>query len=119
MTLLGFFAGAVAAGQGPAPPAPPPDQPGTLTEQVTQSGRDYNFLITVSDPDGIRSVDAASLTARDGQVADITSSWIRADANTFTHTDSRRNNRWRSGTASVTYTDANGVQATLTDTWSI
>ena len=93
------------------------DLPGTLTPGVTGSGRNRVFASTLTDPDGIRSVDASTVTASDGQVANI--DWTRRDANTFVHAAARRNTRWNSGTMSVTYTDGNGVQTTLSEDWSI
>ena len=95
------------------------DQPGTLTPRVALSGRDYRFAITLVDPDGVRGITSATLTARDGTTADITSDWVTTDANTRTHTDSRRNNRWSSGTVSVTYVDGAGNTDTLTANWSL
>ena len=110
------FTGALAGGSRYLAP-PPTDQTGALAPGVTREGRNYIFASVLSDPDGIRSVDAASITARsDGQVAQI--EWTRRDANTFTHAASRRNARWATGTMSVTYTDGNGVQSTVTDDWS-
>ena len=105
-----------------APPEPV-DRPGTLNAGVTTSGRrNIAIAAVVSDPDGIRSIDAATLTARsDGRVVNINDSgdWVRRDANSFTHADTRGRNVWADGTLSVTYTDGNGVQSTLTDTWSV
>lgn len=96
----------------------PVDRPGTLTPNVSISGRNRVFASTLTDPDGIRGVSASTITARsDGQVSQIT--WTRRDANTFVHTQSRRNTRWNSGTMSVTYTDGNGVETTLTANWSV
>ena len=95
----------------------PVDQPGTLTPNVSVSGRNRVFASTVTDPDGIGRVDASTVTARDGQVAQIT--WTRRDANTFVHAQNRRNTRWNAGTMSVTYTDGNGVQSTLTADWTV
>ena len=95
----------------------PVDQPGTLAPGVTRSGRNYVFASVLTDPDGIRSVDASTVTARsDGQVVQI--DWNRRDANTFVHAQSRRNARWAAGTMSITYTDGNGVQTTLVQDWS-
>ena len=108
-----------AAGLRRSPVPTPVDQPGTLTPRVTQSGRNYNFAITLADADGVRGITSAILTARDGQTADITSDWVTTDANTRTHTDSRRNVRWASGSISVTYVDGAGNTATLTATWSV
>ena len=97
-----------------------PDRPGTLTHGATRRvGGGINIAAVISDPDGIASVDSASITASDAQVVDISSNWLRRDANAFTHADGRRNNRWRIATMSVTYTDGNGVQSTLTDSWDV
>ena len=98
---------------------PSQDQRGTLTPRIALSGRNYNFAITLADADGVRGITSAILTARDGQTADITSDWVTTDANTRTHTDSRRNARWASGSISVTYVDGAGNTATLTGTWSV
>ena len=96
------------------------DRPGTLTHGVTRrAGGGINIAAVIEDPDGVASVDAASLTASDAQVVDISSDWLRRDANAFTHADDRRNNRWRIATMSVTYTDGNGVQSTLTADWNV
>ncbi len=96
------------------------DRPGTLTHGVTsQRGGGVNIASVLSDPDGIRSIDAASILATDGRRQDISSAWVRRDANSFTHTDNRSGNRWRAATMSVTYTDTNGVQSTLTADWSV
>ena len=101
----------------------PVDRPGTLDAGVTRSGsRNIAIAAVVSDPDGIRSIDAATLTARsDGRVVNINDSgdWVRRDANSFTHADTRGRNVWAGGTMSVTYTDGNGVQSTSMDTWSV
>lgn len=96
-----------------------PDQPGTLTAGASRSSGNTVFDIVVNDPDGITSVDSAFLRASDGTQADVSDDWDRRDANTFQHTDRRRHDRWRSGLASVTYTDGNGVQTTITGNWSV
>ena len=80
------------------------DSAGVLTPNVTLSGRNYVFASTITDPDGIRGITSAVLTARDGQTATI--DFTRRDDNTFTHAQSRRNARWASGTMRVTYVDA-------------
>ena len=49
------------------------DQLGTLTADVTRSGGATVFAFSVSDPNGIRSISAATLTARDNTVANILS----------------------------------------------
>lgn len=110
------FAGALVGGNRYLAPA---DRPGTLTDGVTRRASGQDFAIVIEDPDGIASVDSATLTASDGQTANISSDWIRRDANAFTHTDRRTNNRWRRGSMSVTYTDNNGVQSTLTASWNV
>lgn len=107
--LLPFFAAAA-----------PVDQPGTVTPGASRNGASTVFAAVLSDPDGVTSIDAATLTAMsDGQVAGITAAWTRRDANSFTHADSRRNVRWRIGTISVTYTDGNGIQSILTADWDV
>lgn len=102
---------------------PSADQPGTLNAGVTTSGRrNIAIAAVVSDPDGIASIDAATLTARgDGRVVNINDpgDWVRRDANSFAHADTRGRNVWAAGTLSVTYTDGKGVQSTLTDAWSV
>ena len=99
--------------------AGPVDTPGTLSVTVTQVGRNYNFVFSVADPNGIRSLTSAMVTARDGTRADVIGDFSRSDANTFAGTDSRRNARWASGTMTVTYVDAtSGASRTLTQTWS-
>ena len=101
--------------------AGPSDSPGTLAVAVRRSGRDYIFTFSVSDPDGIRSLTAATVTARsDGTQASALGDLSRSDANTFSGTDTRRNARWMSGTMSVTYVDAtSGESHTLTQDWSV
>ena len=101
------------------PAAGPVDRPGTFSLTVTRSGRDYQFAFSVADPDGIRSLSSATVTASDGTTADALGDFSRSDANTFAGSDSRRNARWASGTMSVTYVDAaSGASRTLTRTWS-
>ena len=98
---------------------PPPDRPGVLMVQVTRVGRDYTFVFSVSDPNGIRSLISATVTASDGRQASAIGDFARTDANTFAGRDSRRNARWASGTMSVTYVDAtSGQSVTLQETWS-
>ena len=99
--------------------AAPVDRPGTLSVSVTLQGRNYEFTFSVADPDGIRALTSATVTASDGTSADALADFARRDANTFAGTDSRRNARWASGTMSVTYVDAtSGESRTLTQTWS-
>ena len=97
------------------------DQPGTITAGASRSSGDTVFDVIVSDLDGIASIDGAFLRATDGTQSDISGSgdWSRRDANSFQHQDRRGHNRWRNGLVSVTYTDGNGVQATLTANWSV
>ena len=97
-----------------------PDQPGTLTHGVTRrQGGGVDIATIISDPDGIASVDSSTLTASDGRTSDVSTNWVRRDANSFTHTDNRTGNRWRTGSMVLTYTDGNGVQSTLTDSWDV
>ena len=96
-----------------------PDVVGTLTISVTRSGRNYAFAFSVTDPNGIRSITSATLTARDDTEANIMSDFVRSDANTFQGTDTRRNARWSRGTIAVTYVDAtSGASHTLTRNWT-
>ena len=98
--------------------APPVDRAGTLNAGVTRQGRNSIFASVLSDPDGIRSVDAARVESRTGgRRANI--DFVRQDARSFTHADNRANSDWRAGTMTVTYTDGNGVQTTLTDDWNV
>ena len=98
----------------------PPDVAGALTISIRRSGRDRLFSFSLSDANGIRSITTSTLTASDGNTANIMGDWSRSDANTFAGTDSRRNARWNSGTLSVTYVDAtSGESHTLTQTWSL
>lgn len=98
---------------------PVADRPGTLSVTVTQSGRNYNFVMSVTDPDGIRSLTTATVTSRDGRQASVLGDFSRSDANTFAGTDSRRNARWSSGTLTVVYVEsASGSSRTLTQTWT-
>ena len=98
----------------------PSDTPGTLAVNVAvRSGR-RNFVFSVADINGIRSITSATVTARDGQQASVLGDLSRTDANTFSGTDIRRNARWNSGTMSVTYVDAtSGESHTLTETWAV
>ena len=99
-------------------PAGPVDRPGVLDLAVTRSGRDFNFVFSVSDPDGIRSLSTATVTATDGTVANALGDFSRSDANTFAGRDSRRNARWASGIMRVTYVDAtSGRPVSLTRAW--
>ena len=96
------------------------DRAGTLTHGVTtRRGGGIDIAAIIEDPDGIATVDSASLMATDGRNNDISGDWVRRDANSFTHADNRSGNRWRNASMSVTYTDGNGVQSTLTDSWSL
>ncbi|MCY4535187.1 MAG: hypothetical protein OXB91_07465 [Bryobacterales bacterium] len=115
MSLLAWYHAVVGfEAEGPAPV----DQPGTLDPGVTISGRNRVFASVLSDPDGIRSVGRATVTARsDGQVAEIT--FTRRDANTFVHAIPRRNSRWNSGTMSVAYIDGLGNSITLVADWTV
>ena len=91
------------------------DRPGVFTVSVARVGRDYNFTFSITDPDGIRSITSAVVTANDGRTADALGDFSRSDANTFGGTDSRRNARWSSGTFAVTYVDAaSGESRTVT-----
>ena len=97
----------------------PVDRPGTLAVSVVLRGRDYNFTFSVTDPDGIRSLTSATVTARDGTNANALRDFSRSNANTFAGTDSRRNARWASGTMTVVYVDATSGQShTLSMTWT-
>ncbi len=96
------------------------DRPGTLTHGATRrQGGGINLACVIEDPDGIASIDAAQLDSTDGRSNDITANWVRRDANSFTHADERTGNRWRTASVTVTYTDGNGVQSTLTDSWDV
>ena len=92
----------------------------SLSLTVTQASRGYDFAFSVTDPDGIRSISAATVTASDGTQASALEDFARTNANTFAGTDNRRNARWASGTMSVTYVDAtSGASVTVTGTWSV
>ena len=97
-----------------------PDRPGTLSVTVTRVGRNYNFVFSITDPDGIRSLSTATVTsASQGTVANVLGDFSRSDASTFAGTDTRRNARWAAGTLSVTYVDnRSGATVTLTQTWT-
>ena len=96
------------------------DTPGSATIAVVLRGRNYEFTFSVTDPDGIRSVTTATLTASDGTQANIMGDFARNDANTFDGVDSRRNARWRSGTMRITYVDAaSGESRTVSANWSV
>ena len=112
------FSGLLARGQDYAPAT---DSPGTLTLSVTRRGAGgANFEFSVADPDGVRSISAATLTATDGTAANVLGDFSRTNANTFGGIDSRRHNRWRVGTMSVTYVDnTSGESRTVTQDWSV
>ena len=96
------------------------DTPGTLNLSVTRSGGRTTWTFSITDPNGIRAVTAATMTARDGTVANILADFTRSDANTFGGTDTRANARWRRGNMSVTYVDAtSGASHTLTQAWDV
>ena len=96
------------------------DQCGTLTHGVTRrAGGGVDIAAVIEDPDGITSVDDVIILATDGRSNDISSNWLRRDANSFTHADDRTGNRWRTASMRVTYTDGNGVQSTLTADWNV
>ena len=97
-----------------------PDQPGILSVSVVRRGSNYNFSYSITDPNGVRSVTAATVTANDGRVApSIVGDFSRTNANTFSGTRSRRNARWASGTLSLTYVDdISGDSHTLTKDWT-
>ena len=96
------------------------DQPGTITHGVTRrQGGGITIAAVIEDPDGIATVDSAQLDSTDGRTNDISSAWVRRDANSFTHADERPGNRWREASMSITYTDSNGVQSTLTADWNV
>ena len=96
------------------------DELGSLTVSASRARGRTTLTIRLSDPNGIRAVSSATLTARDGTTATITGDLARADANTFTDTDSRANARWNRGSLSVTYVDAaSGNSHTLTQTWTV
>ena len=114
LTWFHAISGSEAAGSAPV------DQPGTLVHGATRRrGGGVDIAAVVSDPDGIATIDVATIRSTDGRNADIAGAWVRRDANSLTHTDDRPNNRWRTATMSVTYTDGNGLQAVLTATWDV
>ena len=101
-------------------PSPPnQDRAGTLSTGVIIQGTGVEIESSILDVDGIASIDAASILATDGRLQDISDEWDRYDPTVFSHSDTRRGSRWRSATMSVTYTDGNGVQSTLTGSWNI
>ena len=96
------------------------DTPGTLTVTARRVGGATTFALSITDPNGIRSITSATLIARDGQRADALGDFSRSDANTFAGTDRRANARWRRGSLTVVYVDAtSGTSHTLTQTWSV
>ena len=96
------------------------DSPGTLTVTASRQGGATAFALSITDPNGIRSLTSAVLTARDNQRADIIGDFSRSNANTFSGTDRRANARWRRGSLTVVYVDAtSGASHTLTQTWSV
>ena len=99
---------------------PASDTPGTLTVTASRSSGTTTFNFSITDPDGIRSLTSATLTARDSTTANVRSDFSRTNANTFGGTDTRRNARWNSGTLSVTYVDnTSGASHTLSQTWAV
>ena len=98
------------------------DTPGRLTVTGTRrAGRNpYGVTIVLTDTDGVRAITAATLTSNDGQVRpDMAGEYEIQSTTVRTWARDLRNARWASGTVSVTYTDGNGVSATLTGAWSI
>lgn len=95
------------------------DSPGALTLMVRRSGRNISFGGRLMDADGIDSITSATLTASDSTVADVAGDFTRMSATGFAFADMRRNNRWRSGTLSVTYVDSLFGPRTLSESWSV
>ena len=98
------------------------DQVGTLTVTGSRiSGRNpFNVVMTLTDPDGIARITAATFTSLvDSQTSDRLSQFSRTDANTFGYNSSLRNARWARASVSITYVDGNGVVSTLTGSYVI
>ena len=94
--------------------------PGTLALNVYREANKNVFQFSVTDRDGIQSLTAATVTARDGQTASVLGDFSRDDANTFSGSDQRNNNRWRRGTMAVTYIEtATGKSRTVTGAWDV
>ena len=94
------------------------DRPGTLTINAVTMGRDEIVTGGFSDPDGIRSVTSAVLTARDRNTRDM--AVTRTSVNEYSiDRIALRNDRWKQATLVVVYVDAgDGESKTLTQSYS-
>lgn len=90
---------------------PPPD----LFASATRQSRGATITIRLEDLTSISSIESAMLTASDNQTATI--ELTREGDNVYTYTQTRINNRWRSGSVTVIYMDGDNIRRTLTDTW--
>ena len=96
------------------------DTAGTLTADATRQSRGANINYSITDPDGIRGVTSVIMLADDGTRSDVTAQITRSDANTFSGTSRRLNNKWRVASITITYVDAvSGASHTLTQSWSL
>ena len=95
-----------------------PDIPGSLTVTATQTRRGANVTFTLTDRDGIASVASTILMASDGTVRGTPIALVRVNSSTFSADVAFGNDRWRNATFTVTYTDSNGVQFTLTQAYT-
>ena len=112
------FAGGVIAGGKFA--AASTDTAGVLTINAVRASRGATIGYSIADADGIRAVTSVVMIAGDDTRSEVTSEIARSDANTFTGSSRRLNNKWRVGSMTITYTDAtSGASHTLTQTWSI
>lgn len=100
--------------------AGPVNRPGTLSVNAVRQSRGATINYSIADADGIRSVTSVVMVAGDDTRSDVTSEAARSDANTFSGTSRRLNNKWRVGSITITYVDAaSGESRTLTGSWSI
>lgn len=96
------------------------DATGALTVRATRRSRGANIDYSITDTDGIRSITSVVMVAGDDTRSDVTSQIARDDANTFSGTSARNNNKWRVASITITYVDAtSGASHTLTERWSL
>lgn len=98
----------------------PVDRLGTLSVNAVRQSRGATINYSIADADGIRSVTSVVMVAGDDTRSDVTSEAARSDANTFSGTSRRNNNKWRVGSITITYVDAaSGESRTLMQSWSL
>ena len=103
-----------------AAPAPV-DRPGTLRVTAVAGGRRNAGAVvsmSVSDPDGIRSITSMQLLAGDGNTQAI--AIARVSATEFAGQQTYNNARWRSASLTVVYVEeSTGTARTLTQRYTV